>query len=62
MIEMTFRSKPKTMSASMAPTLAGGSVEMIVRGWTMLSYNIPRTIKTASSAVVTRIGSVERDC
>ena len=36
-IEMTFRSCLNTMRASMAPTLADGSVEMIVSGWTRLS-------------------------
>ena len=37
MIETTFRSSRKSISASIAPTLADGSVEMIVSGWTRLS-------------------------
>ena len=37
MMEMTLRSMLKSMSASMAPTLAEGSVEMMVSGWTRLS-------------------------
>ena len=37
MIEMTLRSTLKSISASMAPTLAEGSVEMMVSGWTRLS-------------------------
>ena len=37
MMEMTFRSMLKSISASMAPTLAEGSVEMMVSGCTRLS-------------------------
>src|ERR1039458_2165070 len=62
MMEMTFRSTLKSISASMAPTLADGRVEMIVSGWTRLSYKMPRTIYTASSAVRIRMGSVLSDC
>jgi hypothetical protein len=62
MMEMTLRSFLKTSRASMAPTLAGGRVEMMVSGCTRLSYRMPSTMYTASSAVMTRIGSVLRDC
>ena len=51
MIEMTLRSSSKSISASMAPTLAEGRVEMMVMGWTRLSYRTPRTMYTAISAV-----------
>ncbi len=44
MIEMTFRSSLNIISASIAPTLAEGSVEMIVSGCTRLSYRMPSTI------------------
>ncbi len=44
MIEMTLRSSPKSISASIAPTLAGGRLEMIVSGWTRLSYRMPSTM------------------
>ena len=37
MMEMTLRSIWKSMRASMAPTEAEGSVEMMVRGWIRLS-------------------------
>ena len=37
MIEMTLRSTLRSISASMAPALAEGSVEMMVSGWTRLS-------------------------
>ena len=37
MMEMTLRSSRKRMSASIAPTLAGGRLEMIVSGCTRLS-------------------------
>ena len=37
MIEITLRSILKSMSASMAPTLADGKVEMMVKGWIRLS-------------------------
>jgi hypothetical protein len=53
---------PNSISASIAPTLADGSVEMIVSGWTRLSYRMPSTMYTASSAVRIRIGSVPSDC
>ena len=62
MIEMTFRSSLNSISAIIAPTLAEGSVERIVIGCTRLSYNTPRTIKTASIAVTTSSGSVPSDC
>ena len=39
-----------------APTPADGSVEMMVSGWIRLSYRMPSTIYTASSAVPIRIG------
>ncbi len=44
MIEMTFRSFRSTISARIAPTLADGSVEMMVKGWIRLSYRIPSTM------------------
>ena len=62
MMEMMFRSSLKSINASMAPTLADGRVEMIVSGCTRLSYKMPRTMYTASSAVRTSTGSVLRDC
>ena len=37
MMEMILRSSLKSISASMAPTLADGRVEMMVNGWTRLS-------------------------
>ncbi len=43
-MEMTLRSLWKIINASMAPTLAEGRVEIIVRGWTRLSYRIPSTM------------------
>ena len=62
MIEITFRSWWKIISASIAPTLAEGSVEMIVSGCTRLSYKIPSTMYTATSAVTISIGSLFSDC
>ena len=44
MIEMMFRSCLNNISASIAPTLADGSVEMMVSGCTRLSYKMPRTM------------------
>ena len=44
MMEMTFRSILKSISASIAPTLAEGRVERIVIGCTRLSYRIPSTM------------------
>ena len=43
-MEMMFRSCLKIINARIAPTLAEGSVEIMVTGWTRLSYKIPRTI------------------
>ena len=41
-IEMTLRSLWKMISANMAPTLAGGKVEIMVSGCTRLSYKMPQ--------------------
>ena len=62
MMEMMFRSTPKSINASIAPTLADGSVEMIVSGCTRLSYKIPRTIYTASSAVTISMVPAKKPC
>ncbi len=43
-IEITLRSMLKSISAIMAPTLAEGSVEMIVSGCIRLSYRMPSTM------------------
>ena len=44
MMEITLRSIWKSISASMAPTLAEGKVEMMVSGCTRLSYSMPSTM------------------
>ena len=44
MIEITLRSTLNSINASIAPTLAEGSVEIIVIGCARLSYRIPSTM------------------
>ena len=60
MMEMIFRSSLKRSNASIAPTLADGRVEMIVSGWTRLSYKIPRTMKVIKKLVKVVIKELEK--